>query len=85
MEARNITQRYAIFFCVKLGDSATTTHGKLQQEKMQCQEHKPFAGTKYFLKAEPSLKMSSTADDHQKHGQVTTQHEYENLFDPIED
>jgi len=31
MEARNITQQYAIFFCVKLGDSATTTHGKLQQ------------------------------------------------------
>ena len=31
MEARNIAQRYAIFFCVKLGDGATTTHGKLQQ------------------------------------------------------
>jgi len=31
MEARNIAQRYAILFCVKLGDSATTTHGKLQQ------------------------------------------------------
>ena len=32
MEARNIAQRYAIFFfCVKLGDSATTTHGKLEQ------------------------------------------------------
>jgi len=31
MEARNIAQRYAIFFCVKLGNSATTTHGKLQQ------------------------------------------------------
>ena len=30
MEARNIAQRYAIFFCVKLGESATTTHGKLQ-------------------------------------------------------
>jgi hypothetical protein len=31
-EARNIVQLYAIFsFCVKLGDSATTTHGKLQQ------------------------------------------------------
>jgi len=23
--------RYAIFFCVKLGDCVTTTHGKLQQ------------------------------------------------------
>jgi hypothetical protein len=32
MEARNIAQRYVInFFCVKLGDNATTTHGKLQQ------------------------------------------------------
>jgi len=30
MEARNIAQRYAIFFCVKLVDSATTAHGKLQ-------------------------------------------------------
>ena len=30
-EARNIAQRYVIFFCVKLGDSATTTHGKCQQ------------------------------------------------------
>ena len=31
MEARNIAQRYAILFCVKRGDSATTTHKKLQQ------------------------------------------------------
>jgi hypothetical protein len=31
MEERTIAQRYAIFFCVKLGDIATTTHGKLQQ------------------------------------------------------
>ena len=31
MEAWNIAQWYAIFFCVKLNDSATTTHGKLQQ------------------------------------------------------
>jgi hypothetical protein len=31
MEARNIAQRYAILFCVKLGDNATTTHEKLQQ------------------------------------------------------
>jgi hypothetical protein len=28
-----------------------------------------FAGTKCFLKAETLLKMSSTADDHQQHGQ----------------
>jgi hypothetical protein len=31
MGARNIAQRYAIFLCVNVGDSATTTHGKLQQ------------------------------------------------------
>jgi hypothetical protein len=31
MEARNIAQRYAIFFYVKLGDIATTTNGKFQQ------------------------------------------------------
>jgi len=31
VEAWNNAQRYAIFFCVKLGDSATTIHGKLQQ------------------------------------------------------
>jgi hypothetical protein len=32
IEARNIAQRCAIFsFCVKLGDNATTTHGKLQK------------------------------------------------------
>jgi hypothetical protein len=52
---------------------------------MQFQEHKPFAGTKCFLKTETSVKMSSAADDHQQLGPVTTQHEYENLFDPIED
>jgi hypothetical protein len=32
VESRNIAQQYPIlFWCVKLGDSATTTHGKLQQ------------------------------------------------------
>jgi len=87
MEARNIAQRYAIFFCVKLADSATTTVENFSRhlEVMKCQEHKPFAGTKCFLKAEPSLKMSSAADDHQQHRQVITQNEYENLFDAIED
>jgi hypothetical protein len=30
MEARNIAQRYAILFCVKLGESGSTRHGKLQ-------------------------------------------------------
>jgi hypothetical protein len=30
IEARNIAKRNAVFFCVKLGENATT-HGKLQQ------------------------------------------------------
>jgi len=87
MEARNIAQRYAIFFVL---NSVTMPPQHMEDfsrplEMMQCQEHKPFAGTKCFLKAETLLKMRRAADDHQQHGQVTTQHEYENLFDPIED
>jgi len=87
MEARNIAQRYAIFFVL---NSVTVPPQNMENlsrplEMMQCQQHKPFAGTKCFLKAEPSLKTSSAADGHQQHGQVTTQYEYENLFDPIED
>jgi hypothetical protein len=31
MEAQNIAQRRGFFLCVKLGDSTTTTYGKLQQ------------------------------------------------------
>jgi hypothetical protein len=54
-------------------------------EMMQYQAHKPFAGTKYCLKAEPLLKMSSSADDHQQNGQVTAQHGKENLFELIGD
>jgi hypothetical protein len=42
-------------------------------EMMQYQQHKPFAGTICFLKAEPLLKMSSAADDGQQYGQVTAQ------------
>ena len=85
-EVWNIAQRYA-FLCVKLGDNATTTNRNFSRplEMMQCQEHKPFAGTKCFLKAENLLKMSSATDDHQEHGQVAKQHGKENLCDPIED
>jgi len=46
----------------------------LPLEMMQCQEHKPFADTKCFLKAEPILKMGSAADDLQQNGHVITQH-----------
>ena len=31
MEVWNIAQWYAIFFCVKLDENATTAHGNLQQ------------------------------------------------------
>jgi hypothetical protein len=76
-----------LFFCVKLGDNATTTHRNYSRplEMMQCQEHKPFGGTNCFLKAENWLKMNTATDDHQQHGKVTTQHGKENLFHPIED
>jgi len=51
---------------------------------MQCEEHKHVPGTKCFLKAPLSLKNNKAADDHQQQEQVTTQHEYENVFDQIE-
>ena len=54
-------------------------------EMLQCQEHKPLIGTKYFMKAEPLFKMSNAADDHQQHGQVTSQHVQQNLFHTIVD
>jgi hypothetical protein len=41
-------------------------------EMMHGQEHKPFAGTKRFLKAEPLLTISKAADDHQQQGHMTT-------------
>jgi hypothetical protein len=87
MEARNIVQLYAIFFVLHLVTVPPQHMEKFSMplEMMQCQEHKPFAGTKYFLKAKSLLKMRSAADDNQQHRQVTTQHKYENFFDPIED
>ena len=76
MEARNIAQRHANFFCVKPGDIATTTHEKLQQAFGDdvMSRAQVFPGTKCFLKAEPLFKIGSAADEHQQHGQVTTQH-----------
>jgi hypothetical protein len=76
MEARNIAQRYDIFFVL---NSVTVPPQHMENfsrplDVMQCQEHKPFAGAICFLKAEPLLKLSSAADDHKKHGQVATQH-----------
>jgi len=76
MEAPNIAQQYAIFFCVKLGDSATTTHGKLQQAfgDVAVSRAQAICWHKMFSEGRPLLKMSSTVDDHQQHRQVTTQH-----------
>jgi len=63
-------------FCVILGDIATTTHGKLQQPFGDdvMSRAQAFRGHKMFLKAKPLSKMGSAADDHQQHGEVTTQH-----------
>jgi len=50
MEARNIAQPYAIFFVL---NSVTVPPQHMENfsrplEMMQCQEHKPFAGTDVF-------------------------------------
>jgi len=76
--------------CVCVLNSVTVPPQQMENfsrplEMMQYQAHKPFAGTKYCLKAEPLLKMSSSADDHQQNGQVTAQHGKENLFELIGD
>jgi hypothetical protein len=80
-EARNIAQRNAIFFVLNLVRMPPQHMENFSRpfEIMKCQENKPFDGT-CFLKAEPLLKMSSAAGDHQQRGQVTTQ----NVFDPNE-
>jgi len=55
---------------------ATTTHGELQQPFLDdaMSRAQALRWHKMFLKAKPLLKMSSAADDHQQHGEVTTQH-----------
>jgi hypothetical protein len=71
MEARNIAQRYAILFYVKLGDNVTTTHEKIQQafgnDAMSRAQvfrwHKMFSEGRTFVE-----------DDHQQHRKVTTRH-----------
>jgi hypothetical protein len=76
IEARSISQRYAIFFVLS---SVTVSPQHMENfsrplEMMQCREHEPVAGTICFLKAEPLVETSSTAGDHQQKGQVATQH-----------
>ena len=64
------------FVVVILGDIATTTRGKICQpfEDDAMSRAQAFRWHKMFLKAEPLLKMSSAADDHHQHREVTTQH-----------
>jgi len=65
MEAQNIAQRYPFFVLNSvIMSSQHMENFRRSLEMMQYQEHQPFAGTKYFLKAETLLKMSSAADDH---------------------
>ena len=56
-------------FCVQLSDSATTTHGKLQQPfgDDAMPRAQAFRRYKMFSEAEPLLKMSSAADGHQQY------------------
>ena len=68
MEARNIAQQYAILFCVKLGESATTTHEKLQQafgddamsRAQAFRWHKMFSEGKTIVENERSGRPSTT-------------------------
>jgi hypothetical protein len=86
LEARNIARRCAIFVFVLNSVTVPPQHMENFSRPLEMvlyQEHRPSAGTICCLKAEPLLKMSGAADNHQQHGQVTTQHGKENLLDLI--
>jgi hypothetical protein len=70
-----VQQYVCHLLCVKLGDSATTTRGKLHQAfgDDAVSRAQAFHWHKIFLNTEPLLKMSSAADNHQQNGQDTTQ------------
>jgi len=61
---------------VKLGENSTTTHGKLQQAfgDDETSRAQAFRWHKMFSEGRTLVEDSSAADDHQQHGQVTTQH-----------
>ena len=63
MEARNIAQCF-FFILLNLVRILPKHVGNFSRtlEMMQCHGHKPVTVTKYFLKAEPLLKLSSAAD-----------------------
>jgi hypothetical protein len=68
--------------CVKLGDNATTTRGKLQQTfgDDAMSRAQAFCWHKMFSEGR------TIVEDEQRSGRPsTTQHEYENLFDLIGD
>jgi hypothetical protein len=65
MEAWKTAQRYAIIFCVKLDDSATTTHGKLHQAfgydaMLQIRWHKMFSEGRTIVEDEQRSGQPST-------------------------
>jgi hypothetical protein len=69
MEARNIAKRYAISFCVKLGDNVTTTLGKLQDFGDDAMSRAQAFHWHNVLSVGRTL-----VEDEQRNGQVTTQH-----------
>jgi hypothetical protein len=81
MEAWNTTQCNA-FVCVcvcvcvfvKLGENATTIHGKLQQAFRDdaVSTAQDFHWHKMFSEGRTLIEESSAADNHQQHGEVTT-------------
>jgi len=77
MEAWNILQRYVCYLlCVKLGDSATTTHGKLQQAfgDHAISRAQAFCGNKILFKGRTLVEDEHAADNHQQNGEVKTLH-----------
>jgi hypothetical protein len=77
LEVRNIAQqKLCHIFCVKLGDTVTTTYGTLQQAfgDDAMSRTQAFRWHKMFSEGRTLLEVSSAADDHQQHGQVTILH-----------
>jgi len=86
MEARNNSQWCAIFFCVKFGDNATTTHGKLQQAFGEDAVSRARAFRWHNMFSEGR----TVVGDEQRNGRPSTRTgdntaRVRDLFDPIED
>ena len=66
MEKRNLEQRCAIKFCVKLNENATETYEKLKKglmESMLCQGHRFLGGMKHFWMAVRVWKTNLVLED----------------------